>query len=52
MYILRDFGFKLATTVIPSDSPLYMLPVLLLIGVSANVMIALYIKANNINLHL
>jgi hypothetical protein len=29
-----------------------MLPVLLLIGVSTNVMIALYIKANNINLRL
>ena len=52
MYLLRDYGFRLASCVVPDDSPLFMLPVLLLIGVSANVMIVLYLRANRINLRL
>ncbi len=53
VYILRSqYGFKLASCIIPNDSPLFMLPVLLLIGVGTNVLIVKFLQANNINVRL
>jgi hypothetical protein len=52
MYMLSAWASRLATRIVPKDSPVYMMPVLLLIGFGGDILILLFLEMNNINVRL
>lgn len=52
LYILNDYATKLATNIVPNDSPLYMMPVLVLIGLGGDILIIKFLEMNNISVRL